>query len=101
MNGERELYNALVDGIAVAAVAGYYPQRFVKMMERQDVVSLCKQFVKSGELQSGLRRLNDMGLIEHSLEHLVAHDERFKGLFTKMEREAAVWRLSQLTEPVG
>lgn len=79
-----------------AATLGYYPGRFLDKLERIGAVPYAKELVASGELQAGLKRLNDMNRLDLSIEHLVATDLRFRGLFTESEREAAQWRLDQV-----
>ena len=75
---------------------GYYPARFLQRMERLGAVPYAKELVRSGELQAGLKRLHTMKRLDLSIEHLVANDSRFRGLFTGSERQAAEWRLDQV-----
>jgi len=76
--------------------AGYYPSRFIEKMDRIGAVAYAKQLVTSGELQSGLRRLKELELLDLSIEHFVGRDPDFASLFTKGERDAANWRLDQI-----
>ena len=79
-----------------AAELGYYPRRFLDKLERKGAVPYAKELVRSSELQAGLKRLRALGRLDLSIEHLVAKDPRFAGLFTEDERQAAQWRLDQV-----
>ncbi len=59
-------------------------------------VPYAKQLVASGEMSTGLRRLAQLKALDLSIEHLVARVKKFAPLFTKDERAAAEWRLTQI-----
>lgn len=91
----REFEQAMRASCAESAGLGYYPTRFLMVLDERDAVQYAKQLVRSGDLQSGLRRLATMKRLNLSIEHLVANEERFRSLFTDDDREAARWRLEQ------
>ena len=87
---------AMRSACSKAAELGYYPRRFLDKLDRKGAVPYAKELVRSGELQAGLKHLNALGRLDLSIEHLVAKDARFAGLFTEGERQAARWRLDQV-----
>lgn len=91
----REFEQAMRASCAESAGLGYYPTRFLMVLDERDAVRYAKQLVRSGDLQSGLRRLAAMKRLNLSIEHLVANEERFRPLFTDDDRDAARWRLEQ------
>lgn len=95
-SAEQAFEQAMRLACAEAAAEGYYPARFLDKLERIGAVRYAKELVGSGELQAGLKRLNDMKRLDLSIEHLVAVDPRFRALFTEEERAAAQWRLDQV-----
>ena len=92
---EQAFEQAMRSACAEAAAEGYYPTRFLEKLDRIGAVPYAKELVRSGELQAGLRRLNEMNRLDLSIEYLVV-DSRFRGLFSENEREAAQWRLDQV-----
>lgn len=91
----REFEEAMRASCAESAGLGYYPTRFLMVLDERDAVQYAKQLVSNGDLQSGLRKLARMNRLNLSIEHLVANEERFRSLFTDDDREAARWRLEQ------
>jgi hypothetical protein len=79
---------------------GYYPTRFVEMLNTfGDVAELATRLVSSGELQTGLKRLAKEGHLELSLEHIML-EPQFKSLFDATVLEAARWRRDQAAREV-
>ena len=70
-------------------------------MTRKGAVAYARELVGSSEIQDGLKRLHTLNRLDLSIEHLVANDSRFRGLFTELERQAAQWRLDQVAGSVG
>jgi len=81
---------------AEAQDLGYFPAYFLEKMHRIGALKYAKELVRSGELQSGLRRLKKIGRLDLSLEHFIARVPEFIPLFNKNERDAAEWRLQQI-----
>ena len=96
MSTEEAFEEAMRSACIKANELGYYPARFLEKMERLGAVPYAKELVRSGELQAGLKRLHTMKRLDLSIEHLVANDSRFHGLFCESERLAAKWRLDQV-----
>lgn len=94
-SAERAFDRAMRSACDEAAEAGYYPTRFLEKLERIGAVPYAKELVRSGELEAGLKRLNEMKRLDLSIEHLVV-DSRFRELFSEEERDAAQWRLDQV-----
>lgn len=64
------------------------------MLESYDAVSLAERLVTSGDIQSGLKRLANLGHTELSIEAIMLEPE-FKSLFHHRLLAAAQWRLDQ------
>ena len=96
----RQFEQAMRASCEEAAESGYLPKRFLARLQREGGVAYAKKLVHSPVLQSGLRRLAAMRRLDLSIEHLVASD-RFRGLFTKADVEAARGRLKLAMEGVG
>lgn len=91
----REFESAIKSAIIECKALGYYPARFEQMLQEIDTITLAKNFVKSGELQHGLKKLKEMNRLDLSSEGIMLNP-RFEPLFTRQELEAARWRLKQL-----
>jgi len=70
----------------------YVPQRFIQVIQDKGALATAKQFVVSGEIQTGLQRLAKEGRLELSIESVMCE---FPDLFTVKEIEAAKWRIGQ------
>lgn len=80
-----------VDGtISVACKHGYYPTTFIRMREQLGTVPAIIKLVETGHVQSGLKRLKTLGLLDHSIEAAVL---RFPGEFPQRAQQCAVFRL--------
>lgn len=75
-----------------SAACGYYPTTFMRMLERHRTKKAMALLVEQGEIQSGFRRLHELGLLDWSVEAGVV---KFRGEFDRMHVEAAEWRLRQ------
>jgi hypothetical protein len=58
----------------------YYPKEFNRMRAQYGTVSTIEKLVKSGEIQSGFRRLQQLHLLERSMEAAVL---QFPNEFTR------------------
>ena len=96
MSTEQAFEQAMRSACDKAAELGYRPVRFLDKMARRGAVAYAKELVCSSEIQDGLKRLHTLNRLDLSIEHLVANDSRFSGLFTELERQAAQWRLDQV-----
>lgn len=74
---------------------GYRPSIFIRMLEQHGGVQTAKRLIASGEIQSGIRKMAELGRLDITMEQIMLEPE-FAPLFTKGELEAARWRLEQL-----
>ena len=81
------------EGLRLGAAQGYHPAVFIQMRERWGTKGAMMQLVKSGDIQSGFRKMQDLGLIAWSVEAGVV---KFHTLFSSEVRAAAQFRLDQL-----
>jgi hypothetical protein len=76
--------------------AGYDPIVFIRMRQDHATVRAMERLMQSGQIQSGLIRLRDLGMAEEwSVEAGIL---RFPERFTPAAREAARWRLDHIDE---
>lgn len=75
---------------------GYHPRDFEEMLNNTSAVRLAERLVISGNLQSGLRRLAQMGRLDLSVESIML-EVQFEPLFDKKFRDAAQWHLDQVS----
>jgi hypothetical protein len=80
--------------IARAKAAGYIPTTFVGMRDRHGTIDAISRLVRSGDIQSGLVRLCDLGLRDHTIEAAVL---AFPEEFTVDDRQCAEFRLQQVS----
>ncbi len=84
---------AFVDeGIRRARERGYHPTAFVQMRERYLTVEAIRRLVRSGDIQSGFKRMKELGMLEWTLEQAVI---QFPQHFNNQDIAAAEWRLAQ------
>jgi hypothetical protein len=79
--------------IRLPARRDYHPMAFVGMRARLGVVEAISRLVVSGDVQSGFRRLRDLGLLDWTIEAAVL---KFPSEFSQAVRECAAWRLDQV-----
>ena len=92
MGEDYDLESFVAEGVRRAQERGYHPTVFLQMRERHGTAGAIRRLVRSGDIQSGLTRLAELGLSEWSVEAAVL---RFPDEFSEQERWAAEWRLSQ------
>ncbi|MDR2311678.1 MAG: hypothetical protein LBE54_11900 [Brucellaceae bacterium] len=78
--------------IRVSRLHGYNPTEFISMRERYRTIPCIKRLLANGDIQSGFKRLCELGLREYTIE---AAALKFPDLFSKEELSAAEWRLNQ------
>lgn len=78
--------------IKLAQQKGYHPTTFIAMRKRHRTVPAISRLVVSGEIQSGFKRLRELGLLDWSIEAAVM---KFPEEFNREVLEAAEWRLRQ------
>ena len=87
-----ELESFIDEGIRLARHNGYHPTTFIGMRERHGTTLAISRLVVSGDIQSGFKRLRDLGLLDWTIEAAVM---RFPEEFNREVREAAEWRLRE------
>lgn len=69
---------------------GYIPTIFIGMRQDLETIPAISRLVRSGDIQSGFKRLQALGLLEWTIEAAV---EKFPEEFSKDDRECATFRL--------
>lgn len=87
-----ELEHFIDETIRLGMRRGYTPTVFIGMRHKLGTCETIERLVKRGEIQSGFRRLEALGLLDATIEAAVL---RFSDEFTKHARECAQWRLEQ------
>ena len=75
---------------------GYHPRDFEGMLSNSSAVLVTRRLVTSGNIQAGLNRLAEMGRLDLSVESIML-ETVFESLFEKPLRDAAQWRLNQVS----
>jgi hypothetical protein len=82
------------ESIRMSAGAGYHPTTFIGMRNRHHTLEAMEKLVKSGDIQSGFKRLKQLGLAaEWSVEAIIL---KFPDEFSRDALECARWRLEQI-----
>jgi hypothetical protein len=93
MEDGKDLEVFIDELIRRAGAKGYSPTVFLQMRERWGTREAVRRLVISGDIQSGLRRLQDLNLLDWSIE---AAALKFPAYFDKGTRDAAQFRLDQV-----
>ena len=88
-----ELEAFVNEGIRLSKERGYNPAIFVGMRHQFGTIDAIERLVQSGELQSGFKRLKQLGLIDWTIESAVIS---FAAEFSNNARQCAEWRLQQV-----
>lgn len=88
---ERELEVFCDEGTKRAIEAGYHPTIFTRMRHEHGTVEAVRRLVEADVFQSGLQRLQELGLLDWSVE---AAAIRYPKLFSKTTLEYAGFKLS-------
>jgi hypothetical protein len=85
---------AFVDeAIRLSKERGYNPTIFVGMRHQHGTIDAVERLVQSGELQSGFKRLKQLGLLDWTIESAVL---KFAAEFSNNAKQCAEWRLKQV-----
>ena len=93
-----ELEAFITETIRRGAEHGYRPTIFMAMQERHGTLEAMKQLVRNGDVQSGFRRLTELGLQDQTIEAGILN---FRGEFDRADIECADWRLAQARSGVN
>ncbi len=96
---ESEFESRLRDSIRESIKLGSNPTRVAEMINAHGGRKAAKRLIVSGEIQSGIRRIVELGHPELSVESIMLEPE-FGPLFTEQELDAARWRLDRAKEGV-
>jgi hypothetical protein len=86
----------LRESVRLSIELGYTPTIFMGMLERHGGVQTAKRLIAAGEIQSGIKRMAELGRLDITMERIML-DPEFAPLFTQGELAAAQWRLEQLS----
>lgn len=87
-----ELEAFIVETIRRGTEHGYRPTIFMGMQDRHGTLEAMKRLVRNGDVQSGFRRLTELGLQDHTIEAGIL---KFRSEFDRTDIECAEWRLAQ------
>jgi len=79
--------------IELAKARGYIPTIFIGMRRQYGTLEAIERLVQTGDIQSGFKRLAQLGLADWTIEAAVT---KFTNEFSRHARECAEWRLEQL-----
>ena len=89
-----EQLEAFIDeSIEVCRAHHYLPTAFMQMRQRRGTEETIRLLVTNGEIQSGFRRMRELGLLDWTLEASVI---KFPKLFNREVVAAAQFRLQQV-----
>ena len=75
---------------------GYHPEEFIRMRNRHGTVEAMERLMRNGKIQSGLRRLKELGMAnEWSVEAGIL---LFPARFSCASRDAAKFRLDHIDD---
>lgn len=91
-----ELEVCVDESIERTKKAGYYPKTFILMRKRHETIPAMTRLVQSGEIQSGFKKLKQLGLAqEWSIEAIIL---KYPHEFTAPAVECARWRLEHIDD---
>ena len=93
MSGSVELEKFIDELIERGGKRGFTPKAFIGMRGSYGTVEAIKKLVISREINRALKRLQEIGLLDYSIEAAVL---KFPSEFTHEEQEAARWKLEQM-----
>ena len=79
--------------IEFAKARGYVPTIFIGMRRQYGTLEAIERLVQTGDIQSGFKRLAQLGLVDWTIEAAVI---KFGDEFSRHAKECAEWRLKQL-----
>jgi hypothetical protein len=88
-----ELEAFIDEALRLSKERGYNPTVFVGMRHQHGTIDAIERLVQSGDLQSGFKRLKQLGLIDWTIESAVT---RFPAEFSHNAKQCAEWRLQQV-----
>lgn len=92
---EAEFHAAMICTYEEGTKRGYYPTRFMELLNQYGGVKTAKKLLAKREVQVGLMTLWELDLLDSSMEAYVIK-ERYQALFTSEEIAEARRRLEEL-----
>ena len=92
---ESDFHHAMMGVYENARQHEYFATYFKGMLDRHGGLETARRLLAKQEIQAGLMKLWELGLLDRSMEALVVQD-RFAQLFTRTEIEEARRRLVEL-----
>jgi len=92
MKASSDLEKFIDESIRISKRHDYHPTNFIRMRERHGTLEAITRLVCSGDIQSGFKKMQQLGLLEWTIEEAVI---KHPCEFAKGVREAAEWRLKQ------
>ena len=89
----EELENFINEMIKLAKAKNYAPTIFMRMREEYGTIQSITQLVESGEIQSGFKKLKEIGLLHMTIESAVL---KFPEEFSKDAIVCAKFRLDNI-----
>jgi hypothetical protein len=86
------------ESIKLGKERGYNPAIFLGMRRQHGTLNAIKRLVQSGEIQSGFRRLDQLRLLDWTIESAVT---KFPTEFSRNALPCAEWRLQQVQPNIG
>jgi hypothetical protein len=88
-----ELEAFVDESLRLSKARGHNPSVFVAMRHQLGTIDAIERLVQSGDLQSGFKRLKQLGLIDWTIETAVT---KFPAEFSQNAKQCAEWRLQQI-----
>lgn len=90
-----ELERFIDESIKLSSAKGYYPSVFISMRDRHKTLGAISRLVRSGDIQSGFKRLSELDMLDWTIEAAI---QKFPSEFDHHDRACAEYRLSQVRE---
>jgi hypothetical protein len=92
---EKPFESDLESAIHLGIQHGYYPHYFIQMLQQHGGVETARRLLADRQIQTGLMRLWELGLLHESMEAYVVQ-EKYRALFSEAELAEARRRLEAL-----
>ena len=96
MSTEDALEAFIDESIRLSAQRNYHPTDFIRMRHQYGTIPAIERLVKTGEVQTGFKKLQSLDLLDWSIEAAVL---KFPGCFSNDAKECAAFRLAAINDP--
>lgn len=90
MTASTALEAFIDETIRLSRKNNYHPTAFIAMRHRHGTINAITRLVENGDVQSGFKRLSELGLLEWTIEAAVM---KFPDEFSASARQCAEFRL--------